>query len=397
MDAVKLRAWYSHRQGLDGRLLGTDPASVLAETGWARSVGGSAPYLSLFARCGASRERMDADLAAAVILESPAARACTYVIPGEEAALALRVAEGSGSLQEMNAARKLGVTDEEIDRLCQGVLRELAGGPLEPAALTAAVGPLTRSLGEEGKKKGIGTTMPLALGRLQAEGEIRRISLNGRLDNQRYKYASWEPNPLRGRAPTRAEAMEELARKFFDWIGPASVAEFAAFAALGVGAAKEACAGLGLVAVDATGLMMRQGAMEAFEAFRAPSEPRYVLTSSLDAIVLLRREMQSLIEPSDRERLIVGDKGATPLGLLGEAPSHLILDRGRIVGLWEYDPEAQEIVWSAFVGKSEGLMAAVRKMEAFVRDELGDARSFSLDSPKSRAPKIAALREAATV
>jgi len=30
-----------------------------------------------------------------------------------------------------------------------------------------------------------------------------------------------------------------------------------------------------------------------------------------------------------------------------------------------------------------------------VRDELGDARSFSLDSPKSREPRIAALRAAA--
>ncbi len=28
----------------------------------------------------------------------------------------------------------------------------------------------------------------------------------------------------------------------------------------------------------------------------------------------------------------------------------------------------------------------------FVREELGDARSFSLDSPKSRAPRIAGLR-----
>jgi len=27
-----------------------------------------------------------------------------------------------------------------------------------------------------------------------------------------------------------------------------------------------------------------------------------------------------------------------------------------------------------------------------VREDLGDARSFSLDSPKSRAPKIEALR-----
>jgi hypothetical protein len=34
-------------------------------------------------------------------------------------------------------------------------------------------------------------------------------------------------------------------------------------------------------------------------------------------------------------------------------------------------------------------------MEEFVRGELGDARSFSLDSPKSRVPRIQELRAAA--
>jgi hypothetical protein len=34
---------------------------------------------------------------------------------------------------------------------------------------------------------------------------------------------------------------------------------------------------------------------------------------------------------------------------------------------------------------------AVKNTEAFVRDQLGDARSFSLDSPKSRQPRIAEI------
>ena len=42
------------------------------------------------------------------------------------------------------------------------------------------------------------TTLPLALGKLQAMGEIRRVPVNGRLDQQRYKYSAWRPNPLRG-------------------------------------------------------------------------------------------------------------------------------------------------------------------------------------------------------
>ena len=38
----KLRAWWFHRQALDGSLTGL--AEVPSRTGWARSVGGSKPY-----------------------------------------------------------------------------------------------------------------------------------------------------------------------------------------------------------------------------------------------------------------------------------------------------------------------------------------------------------------
>jgi len=64
--------------------------------------------------------------------------------------------------------------------------------------------------------------------------------------------------------------------------------------------------------------------------------------------------------------------------------------------LWEYDVETESIAWMTNGGlKDKKLVEAVRKMEEFVRGDLGDARSFSLDSPKSRAPRIAEIRKAA--
>ena len=63
MDEVKLRAWWSHRQGLDGTFDGKPAAEVLERTGWARSVGGVNPYLTLFARSGMAREAVDAGVA----------------------------------------------------------------------------------------------------------------------------------------------------------------------------------------------------------------------------------------------------------------------------------------------------------------------------------------------
>ena len=137
------------------------------------------PYLTIFARAGTSRagtSRADADAAVAArrIHELPAARGCTYVVPARDFALALRVGGGFADA-EMKTAAKLGVTEDEIARLCDAVVRSLATtGALDPDAIRAATGAASRSLGEEGKKKGLTTTLPLALGRLQARGDIRR-------------------------------------------------------------------------------------------------------------------------------------------------------------------------------------------------------------------------------
>src|SRR5579883_1029050 len=150
----KLRAWWSHRQALDGRLAGTAPAEVLAQTGWLRSVGGATPYFALLARAGTSREAVDAAIAKAEIHELPSARGCTYVLPASDFALGLKAGESFGAA-EMKVAYKLGVTDKEVDKLCGAVLDALAKGPLEPDQIREATGKASRNLGEEGKKKGV--------------------------------------------------------------------------------------------------------------------------------------------------------------------------------------------------------------------------------------------------
>ena len=91
---------------------------------------------------------------------------------------------------------------------------------------------------------------------------------------------------------------------------------------------------------------------------------------------------------------MLGDKSPTPLGSLADFPNHAILDRGRVVGLWEYDTETETIAKMIFGIKDKALDAAIGETEKYVREQLSDARSFSLDSPKSRAPRIAALRKA---
>ena len=98
-------------------------------------------------------------------------------------------------------------------------------------------------------------------------------------------------------------------------------------------------------------------------------------------------DAEDLARPLYREKSYAGEN-------LADLPSHGILDRGRVIGLWEYDTESDSIAWASFIPKNKDLLSAVAETEDYVKTQLGDARSFSLDSPKSRAPRIQSLRAA---
>jgi hypothetical protein len=383
----KLSAWWAHKQGLDGRLAGAKAAEVLKQTGWARSVGGVGPYLTLFSRAGISREAADAAVAKLEIHELPAVHGCAYVVPAEDFALALKAGE-SFTAADMKVAYKLGVSDKEIDKLCDAVLKALSKGPLDPEEIRDATGAASRNLGEEGKKKGVSTTLPLALGKLQSSGEIRRVPMNGRLDQQRYRYTLWRPNPAaKFKMPLEA-VHTELARRYFAWTGPATLAEFQWFSALSGKEAQTAIKPLKLEMVG-NGLILPSD-REAFESFKVPKQAQYALVSSIDGVSLLRRNLKSIVDERDMKQMPTPERA----GVL-DLPIHAIMDRGRVVGIWEYDPQAESIAWLPFIAKNRDLTNAVARTEEYVKTELGDARSFSLDSPKSRMPRIDALRKAA--
>jgi hypothetical protein len=232
-----------------------------------------------------------------------------------------------------------------------------------------------RSLGPEGVKKGLTTTLPVALGLLQSTGQIRRMPLNGRLDQQRYRYVAWNC-PVEG-------SFTELARRYFRWIGPATLGEFQTFSGLGVKAAKTAVESLNLIDAGEDRLMLPED-LDRFQNFEAPKRPQYALVGSLDGIGLLGSGLKSLIA---RENL---------QSELAEVGGHAILDRGELIGRWDFDTGTGAIVWALFGAKADkALETAIREMEAFVRDDLGDAPIGSLESPRSRAPRIEILRKAA--
>jgi len=225
---------------------------------------------------------------------------------------------------------------------------------------------------------------------MQSEGVIRRIPINGRLDQQRYRYALWRPNPMANLKLNGDDALTEVGRQYFTWIGPASLAEFQWFSGVSGKAAKAALEPLELHPVETSGFprLMLAADRDAFENFKVPKKPEYSLVGSLDSMNVLRRNLPTLVAPEDSGR-VQGKKG-----MVDDLADHAIFDRGRLVGLWQFDTTANSIVWTSFIKVDAGLKEAVRMTEAYVRDELGDARRGSLDSPQSRVPRVEALRKA---
>ncbi len=387
MDVPTRRAWAWHRQGLDGTLTGAEPAIVVDRAGWARTVGGSNAYATLWSRAGTSRAAAEAAVSDLRVHELPSARGCTYLLPAPDYALGLQLAAPAAEAQ-VRVLDKLGVGRAELDLLGAEVLEQLSAGPLDPAGLRNALGEKVRSLGEAGRKRGASTALPTVLGRLQATGSIRRIPVGGRLDQQRYSYSRWD---LPGTGLSDAQARVVLLRRYFGWTGGATVAESRWFTAFSVRDTKAALAELDLVDVG-DGLLVPAGLEQEARSHEVPAAPSYRLVSGIDSLILLRRNPNDLLDARDAARVVPGDRQS--LALATDLPDHPILDRGRIVGLWQYDPDAGRIVWWAFDRADEALRAEIDRTETWIRDDLGDFRSFSLDSPASRQSRLAALRAA---
>jgi hypothetical protein len=283
----------------------------------------------------------------------------------------------------------MGVERGEITLLEEEILHALAqaGGPLDPKQLKDVLGDSVRNLGDEGRKKGAATTLPAALGLLQADGRIRRVPVKGRLDQQRYAYTLWNLPPT---AMDDDAARSLLVERYLGWTGGATAKQSQWFTGFTLAHTKAALAAVAAVEVrTANGevLWMLPDDVGRLAAFEPPAEEQIQLLAGTDSLVLLRRNSAEMFADQDKDRQVLG----STLALQADLPDHPILDRGRIIGLWQYDPGNARIAHWLFDGPTPAVSQRIAEVEGWIGDELGDFRSFSLDSPSSRQDRIDAL------
>jgi hypothetical protein len=402
----RVRAHWHRKQGLAEPFQGS-LEEMVAATGWVRTLGGADVYLAVRARVpGMRRQQLDEAVAQSRLQVIPAVRGCIYLVPRPEVPLVLRIAEEQYRKRAERDYEKAGIAVSELADVGEAVLKALRKGPLSTDTLRKALPEGTvRSLGEKGKKVGLSTTLPPALRHLEFEGKVERTLEGGRVDTERYLWRLPAKNPFTG-AKVPAEPVERHARiaeTFFRQAGPVTVEHFTTWSALSQRDARAAMQKLPLVPVAVEGISGEAYVLEEEIAVLrgpAPATTSVSLLPGEDGYLAFHGGPGLLTDPKHHARE-VPQWGNTKPGTIGEA-RHMamrsVLDGDALVGLWEYDPDSESVVLSTFdplpPKRRKAVQALAEDVAAFLRDDVGHACSFSLDTMdavRERAARLKAL------
>lgn len=406
VELARARAFWCAKQGICPRLAG-GAANIITRAGWLRTLGGVDVYLAARARSHElTRASMDADVARLALRVAPAARGCIYLIPDAHMPLALAHARALSRTRTERELAQVGVSWDEIHDLGNAVLAVLAKRPATTAEIRAALPDgAARSLGERGKRVGMSSPLPVALRELEFSGRVERTLADGRLDTERYHW-----RVLSGARPASASDLDlsdpgvrvrELARLLLRVAGPITAKQLATWAGF---SQRDALAGI--ASAEAVPVLI-DGATDA-RAFVLPDEledlraaeasPGFSFLPVEDNLLTVHDGPAVHVDPAFHDRPVDswGSSRPTTLGQARHIGQRALFRGDRMIGLWEYDPDAGEVVCATFEllsrAESKALAREGAALAHFISQELGHARSFSLDTDAAVRDRAARLR-----
>ena len=230
--------------------------------------------------------------------------------------------------------------------------------------------------------------MPPALRLLEWDGAIRRRHTTGRVDCNGYTWEIPDTSPLSlGEIPGDDQAqVTALAARFFEWAAPATLTEFVNWAKVAKGKAKKAIAALGLEENELCGEVV-------YGSLQSTDDDALHFVPGQDNLLSLRAHPGRLAGDEHQEMQVFAmGPGLVPLTQARWMFHRVIAQRGRIVGFWEWDRDAQDTVQVEI----EDVGASLQGLAAFIRDDLGgEAKGNAIDGPsrqKKRVDWVNALR-----
>ena len=395
--------------------MGGGAPDVVAATGWVRTLAGIDVYLAVRARSHElTRASMDEAVADGRLRVSPAARGCIYLISEAHLGLALAHARALARPRTERDLAKAGVSTREVEELAAGVLDVLRAGPMTTASVRKALpAGAARSLGARGKRVGLSSPLPVALRELEFAGRIERALPDGRLDTERYHWriVSGKRRTAIADAGDHQARVRALVELFLRVSGPATHKQLATWIGVSKRAVTSALAELPVVSVA---IDWPDGFADDDSARRAPHvlletdleelqhaatpAPRFAFLPFEDALITAHGGPAPFVDPRYHDRPVDSWGGSRPTTIarsrhVGQRP---LMCGDEMIGFWEYDRDAETIVCGAFrpLSSSEkrSLREASESLFAFIRDQLGHARSFSLDTDDAVRGRVQILR-----
>jgi hypothetical protein len=275
-----------------------------------------------------------------------------------------------------------------MEILKSAVLKALHHGPRTADQIRTTVPPsLVKDFGPDLKRIGLTNSLTLAINLLKEEAKLIKQQAKKRLDSTEYSLAltssvlpQADPFNLR-----MEDACAQLAAQYFRAEAPARVKDFAWWAGINVTdaikGANEVKPKLVPIHVDGTKdeYLMSEADVEDFLAFE-PSELAVSFIPYRDTYLKGQREVVDRFVPSEH-----ADKPFSRWkGKLINDPLATIVQDGRVIGVWEWNEDEEEVDLLLFDSTiSKPAMKVIRKradeLAAFIRNNLGDVRLQGLD------------------
>ena len=380
-----LNVWRMHRQFLDHPFPSKNISELIHSIGWIYSPGCSTPYLSLWAR-SSSFKAADLDKLAFddhKLIQLETLRGCTMLVPRDQARVALRIRTRTFTELSKQARQQMPLSDADMEKLKTVILNTLHSGAKTAEQLHRATpGNLIRDFGPELKRIGLVNSLSLAINLLKEEGKVLKQQCKKRLDSTEYGYCLTsgllpEADPFGFRIE---EACAQLAAQYFRAEAPARVKDFAWWAGINVTDAMKGAAEVKpkLVPIPVEGtkdeFLISEADLESCLNFKAPDAAVNFIPYR-DTYLKGQREVVSRFVPSEH-----ADKPFSRWkGKLINDPLATILVNGRVVGVWEWNEDEEEVdllLFDSSIPKSVEKIINKRAGELanFIRGNLGEIR-----------------------
>src|SRR5438128_5498314 len=362
-----LNAWSMLRQFLDRSFGSKNLVDLIKSIGWIYSPGCSAPDLSPWGRMRRFRAK---DVNRLVVddhqvLQLETLRGCTMLVPRDQANIAVRIRTLTLSELIKYERQQMCIPVANMEKMKRAILKSLHSGPKTSEQLQQMLPPdLIRDCGADLKRIGLTNSLSLGINLLKEEGKVLKQQSKRRLDTMHYSFVLTssilpEADPFSLRLE---EACAQLADQYFKAEAPARAKDFAWWAGINV---TDAIRGGGeikpkLVPVSVEGtadeFLISESELDDFFAFEPQDFVINFIPYRYTYLKGQREILNRFISSEHADKLFSRWKGK-----LINDPLATIIVNGRVVGVWEWSEDGDDIDLLLFDSIAKSAERAINK------------------------------------